>query len=138
MKESKLYQIYREVLVLLEFGNLQALRPFNLTVHQFDALCILAEGEGIRMGELKNRLLSDNSKITRTVDFLEAKRYAERKPDPADRRAQMVYITEVGRALCQEATAVHTAYLSEKFNTLSDLEKDQLHQLLIKLRYAHE
>ncbi len=138
MNEATLYHLFRENLVYLEFGNQTALRPFNLTVHQFDALCLLSENEGIRMGELKDKLLSDNSKITRTVDFLEREGFAKRVPDPNDRRAQTVIITEAGGQLRKEATAVHREYLNQKFNTLSDSEKEQLHTLLTKLRVAHE
>ncbi|MEM7334802.1 MAG: MarR family transcriptional regulator, partial [Chloroflexota bacterium] len=138
MENSDIYHLYREVLVQLEFGNHQALRPFNLTVHQFDALCILSEKTGVRMGELKDRLLSDNSKMTRTVDYLESNGLAERRPDPIDRRAQVVFLTEAGQQLRNQATVVHTQYLHQKFSALSEGEKNQLVTLLQKMRYAHE
>lgn len=134
MVDLSLYHQLRETAVFLDFGNFNALRPFSLSVIQFDTLRLLSSESGIRMGELCQRLLCDNSKMTRTIDALENRNLVERRADPTDRRAQAVFITDEGKKLREMATAVHNQYLQQKFSALSPEEKEQLLTILPKLR----
>lgn len=134
MVEQTLYNQMRENLVLLAFGGQQALEPFELTVGQFDALHLLGLEAGQRMGELSGRLLTDNSKMTRIIDYLSEKGWVERRPDPTDRRAWCVYLTDAGAERRQKATAAHQAYLKEQFAVLDDTSQEQFSALLATLR----
>jgi DNA-binding MarR family transcriptional regulator len=60
---------------------------------------------GTRIGVLAERAQMTNQSMGYLVDALEARGYVERKPDPADRRAALVVITDRGRE--QIATARH-------------------------------
>lgn len=55
-----------------------------------------------------------------------------REPDPVDKRAQHLFITSQGEALCQEATAQILAGESETLKHLSSAEQAMLKELLIK------
>lgn len=134
MIEQTIFHTLRELLVLLQFGNGEAIRPFHLTVIQFDTLTVLSQSDGQRMGELCNRLLTDNSKMTRVIDALEGRGLARREADPTDRRAQVVFLTEAGSVLREEVTAVHQTYLQTQFDQLSTAQKEQLASLLTTLR----
>ncbi|MEV7127738.1 MarR family transcriptional regulator [Streptomyces sp. NPDC093260] len=57
----------------------------------------IADSEPQRPGELANRLGVEASHVTRTVQQLEKSGYVSRVPDPDDRRAQRIRLTEAGR-----------------------------------------
>ncbi|MFF0156242.1 MarR family winged helix-turn-helix transcriptional regulator [Streptomyces sp. NPDC005263] len=57
----------------------------------------VADSEPLRPGELANRLGVEASHVTRTVQQLQKSGYATRVPDPDDRRAQRIQLTDTGR-----------------------------------------
>ncbi|NNN29956.1 MarR family transcriptional regulator [Streptomyces sp. S3(2020)] len=57
----------------------------------------VADSEPLRPGELANRLGVEASHVTRTVQQLQKTGYVTRVPDPDDRRAQRIELTEAGR-----------------------------------------
>lgn len=133
MDEQQLYHQLRNLLVFVERRNQLALQSHDLTVTQFDTLRLLSAKDGLRMGTLCQRILVDNSKMTRIVDFLEKEGLAERRADPDDRRAQMVVITPKGERLREVTTAVQRQTLHQQFASLSPNEKEQLFTLLTRL-----
>ena len=67
------------------------LRPAHSPVFQH------LEPGGTRIGVLAERALMTNQSMGYLVDALESRGYVERRPDPADRRAALVVITDRGR-----------------------------------------
>ncbi|MFE3854873.1 MarR family winged helix-turn-helix transcriptional regulator [Streptomyces griseorubiginosus] len=57
----------------------------------------VADTEPMRPGELANRLGVEASHVTRTVQQLQKSGYVTRVPDPEDRRAQRIQLTETGQ-----------------------------------------
>lgn len=57
----------------------------------------VADCEPLRPGELAHRLGVEASHVTRTVQQLQRAGYVTRVPDPDDRRAQRIELTEAGR-----------------------------------------
>lgn len=57
----------------------------------------MADTEPMRPGELAARLGVEASHVTRTVQQLERSGHAVRVPDPDDRRAQRIELTDAGR-----------------------------------------
>ncbi|WP_225094921.1 MarR family winged helix-turn-helix transcriptional regulator [Streptomyces sp. CoH27] len=57
----------------------------------------IADSEPLRPGELAQRLGVEASHVTRTVQQLQKAGYVSRVPDPADRRAQRIQLTDAGR-----------------------------------------
>jgi DNA-binding MarR family transcriptional regulator len=111
------YDDIREAFVLLETHAGRALERRGLRTEQFNALRVLAEGTFLRMGELSARLLSDDSRTTRTVDSLCAAGLAARSADSSDRRVILVSITEDGlraeRAAAEAVTRAVESAVSE-------------------------
>ncbi len=134
MIEQDLYTFLRETLVYLEFGGQQVLQTFDLTLPQYDTLRLLSERDGQRMGELRNQMLVDNSKMTRVVDHLVAQGLVERRQDPADRRAWAIFLTPAGRQLREQAGTAHRRFLQEQFAIFETSEQTQLAGLLLQLR----
>jgi len=71
--------------------------------------------------------------ITDIVDGLERLGLAERRPDPADRRAKLVAITEAGQAGLDVANATRERLLTQIFGALSEDDRVTLLRLLDRL-----
>jgi DNA-binding MarR family transcriptional regulator len=134
--EKEIFTTLRELLVLLVGEMAGVLRPFHLTPEQFDTLLLLQLDNGWRMGDLSGRLLLDNSKMTRIVDYLAAQGWAERRPDPDDRRAQQVFLTTAGAARRGLAQTAHLAALEANLSNLDEAEQTELLGLLTSWRSA--
>ncbi|HLZ64207.1 MAG TPA: MarR family transcriptional regulator [Ktedonosporobacter sp.] len=130
------YRVFQELFVLLDDGDRQMLRAFNLTPLQYHALLLLGPHEGWRLTDLSERLLCERSTITRLVDFLEGEGLVSRIADAEDRRSQRVLLTTKGVLLRDQARIAHEASLQQRFDCLSEAEQQQLHQLHQKLLRA--
>ncbi|WP_156464667.1 MarR family winged helix-turn-helix transcriptional regulator [Aeromicrobium sp. Root495] len=74
----------------------------------------------------------DRTVMTYLVDDLEKAGLIERQPDPADRRARRVVITESGRAALASARVAIREVERETISALDDAEAAQLRALLTK------
>src|SRR5580692_8545116 len=68
--------------------------------------------------------------ITDIVDALERLGMAERRPDPTDRRAKLVAITEAGEAGLDVANATRERLLKQIFGALSEADRATFMRLL--------
>ena len=68
--------------------------------------------------------------ITDIVDGLERLGMAERRPDPTDRRAKLVAITDVGEASLDVANATRERLLKHIFGGLSEADRETFLRLL--------
>lgn len=72
--------------------------------------------DGLRLTDLAARAGVTAQSMGELVDDLEVKGYLERRPDPDDRRAKRIYLTDRGRKnarLAKRATADVEIYLAE-------------------------
>jgi DNA-binding MarR family transcriptional regulator len=74
--------------------------------------------------------------ITDIVDGLERQGLAERRPDPADRRAKLVAITDSGQASLDVANATWERLLTQIFGALDEDDRATLLRLLASLDEA--
>ena len=74
--------------------------------------------------------------ITDIVDGLERLGMAERRPDPTDRRAKLVAITDAGQAGLDVANATRQRLLTGIFGALSEEDRASLLRLLDSLDEA--
>jgi DNA-binding MarR family transcriptional regulator len=68
--------------------------------------------------------------ITDIVDALERQGLAERRPDPTDRRAKLVAITDAGQACLGVASAARERLMAQIFGVLSQEDRAALLRLL--------
>jgi MarR family 2-MHQ and catechol resistance regulon transcriptional repressor len=113
------------------------LRKQKLTAAQFNALLVLraAGGDGLRMGEIGERLVVTKSNVTGLVDRLERRGLAARGRH-RDRRATLVRLTPAGTALLRRSEPRYARLVAELTGCLTGREKRGLAQLLTKLRRA--
>ena len=86
----------------------------------------LAETGPVRPGELAVRLEVEAPHVTRQVQRLQHAGYADRVPDPDDRRAQLIQLTPAGRAASDRIRQAGTAGMQA---ALAHWPPQELHQL---------
>lgn len=78
------------------------LSPWELSPSQARALRMLGHHGTVRPGELARHLHIAPRSATEVVDDLEERGFVDRRPDPDDRRAVLVTLTEQGSAVLRE------------------------------------
>ncbi len=91
---------------------------------------LLAAGDGIRLGDLADRLQLDAPTVTRRVQQLEARHLVRRAADPLDKRAQLVQLTAAGARTIERAMSAFHSWLEEVLADWSGPEREQLVRLL--------
>ncbi|ORI20730.1 MarR family transcriptional regulator [Rhodococcus sp. 1163] len=117
--------------------HMNALEPFGLNPSQSRALHVLArEGQPMRLRALADRLRIVARSATDIVDSLEAAALVIREPDPQDRRAVLVSLTDSGRTQLGAIDSARRAVATELFDTLDAEEREQLARILDKITAA--
>jgi DNA-binding MarR family transcriptional regulator len=93
----------------------------------------LAEAGPVRPGELAARLEVEAPHVTRQVQRLQQAGYADRVPDPDDRRAQLIQVTPSGRAASDRIREAGTAGMQAALAHWSPQERHQLATLLHRM-----
>ena len=137
--ESPYHRVQVNVIYTAAWINNQtvtALRPFGLSLQQFNILRIL-RGRGQEPSSVKlltERMIDKMSNASRLVDKLQEKGLVERRSCPSDRRRVDIVINEEGLELLGRASAAVEAGREATYVNLSPAEADQLSSLLDKLR----
>lgn len=93
-------------------------------------LTALYRSPGLSQEEMARQLNVNKSSVTRQLSLLEEKGYAERRPDPRDKRSLLIYPTEKALLLKDRIFACYgnwSRYLTEDF---TEEEKQQLSILI--------
>ncbi|MFJ3220733.1 MarR family winged helix-turn-helix transcriptional regulator [Kitasatospora sp. NPDC086801] len=113
------------------------LEPYGITPGQARALNTLAHAPGcelpdhaMRLSDLAERLHIAPRSATTVVDALEEAGLVERRPDPADRRAVRILLTEAGRAAVERIGQVRHEVAQEYFGEVSPDEQEVLLRVL--------
>ncbi len=131
--EVKVWVTFARVYNRLERRLGQGLGAHGLTLSQFDVLATLLHGEGITQQELAERLLVTKGNVVGLIDRVGAAGWVERRPDPDDRRANRLYLTDAGRKILSEVFPGHACDVREAFARFTEAELRQMHQLLERL-----
>jgi DNA-binding MarR family transcriptional regulator len=83
-----------------------ALEAEQCSIEQWRALAFLAGHDGRAMTDLAEYALLPAPTATKLIDRMVADALAYRRPDPADRRRVLVYLTERGTLLHRRAEAI--------------------------------
>src|SRR5574338_109192 len=81
------------------------LAAHDVSMWGYIVLVALDESPVRTQAALAEAIGADKTRIIPTLDELQARGLIERRPDPADRRARLLAITEAGRALKDAAQA---------------------------------
>jgi DNA-binding MarR family transcriptional regulator len=112
----------------------EALAPWDITPSAFRALRVLGRDGTMRLSELSEHLRIAPRSVTEVVDTLESRGLAQRRPDPADRRATLAELTERGSSVLDAIRAARGTEAERLFDRLSTTDRAHLARILRKLR----
>src|SRR4051812_20231731 len=108
----------------------ERLAGLGLHPRHFGMLSHLAAAEGQSQQALSNALGIHRSAVVALVDDLEHRGLAERRRDPADRRAYTLYLTRKGRDVLAELRRIADEREADLLAALKPPERRQLISLL--------
>ncbi|HEY2690402.1 MAG TPA: MarR family transcriptional regulator [Streptosporangiaceae bacterium] len=112
----------------------EALAPWDITPGQLRALRVLKRHGTLRLSELSDHLRIAARSTTEVVDALESRGLIQRRPDPGDRRATLVELTEHGASVLGAIRAARGSEAERLFGRLSQTDRAHLARILRKLR----
>jgi MarR family transcriptional regulator, transcriptional regulator for hemolysin len=98
----------------------------GLTRAQWQLLARLSKNEGINQSGLADLLDMEPMSVCRLVDRMEDSGWVVREPDPADRRARRLYLTQKARPALEEMKPLVHGVMDEAMDGLSPAEREQL------------
>ena len=104
-----------------------------MTATQRLALFDLVESGPLRLNDLAQRMGTSAPTASRAVDALDELGLVERHPDPTDRRAITIELTDDGRRSVEERKARVYAAFRPAAAALSPADREQLAELLARL-----
>ncbi len=133
-QDETLSEAFWAVARRLRQRNREVLAPWAVTPSQSRAIMVLARHGTMRLSELAEHLRIVARSATEVVDDLQERRLVERLPDPRDRRATLVRLTDHGT---ETATAIRATRATEAeafFSTLTEPDRAHLARILRTLR----
>jgi DNA-binding MarR family transcriptional regulator len=88
------------------------------------------------MGQLSECIEVAPRTMTSTVELMERDGLVHRSPDPGDRRATVVTITDKGREAFAEGRRMKASVVADLFDVLDDDERTDFYEILAKLGTA--
>jgi len=129
--EESLAEAFWSVARQLRKTSQQTLAPWDINPSQLRALRVLTRYGVMRLSELSDHLHIAPRSTTEVVDALESRNLVQRRPDPDDRRATLVELTEHGASVLQ---AIRGTEAERVFGRLSPGDRAHLARILGKLR----
>jgi DNA-binding MarR family transcriptional regulator len=112
----------------------ETLAPWDITPSHLRALRVLRRHGMMRLSELSDHLRIAPRSTTEVVDALESRGLVQRRPDPGDRRATLVEVTEHGASVLDAIRAARGTEAERVFGRLSQTDRAHLARILRKLR----
>ena len=109
------------------------IRILGMTSAQFDVLAQLSTHEGISQQALSEILFVTKGNVCGLIGRMEQRDLVERRPDPDDRRANLLFLTEKGKALAQRVMPEQERFIAEQMSALSQDEEATFRTLLRQL-----
>lgn len=126
--------VLHDVARLLRKRFEQRSRAFGLTRAQWQVLACLSVQEGIHQNKLADLIEIMPITLARLLDKMEARGFIERRPDAADRRAWLIYLTPKARPLIEVMRGNGRKTREEAFSGLSADAQQQLLQALCLIK----
>jgi len=109
-------------------------RELNLNRAQWSVLARLSRHEGVKQTELADILEVSPITLARQIDRLEAGGWVKRQPDPNDRRANRLYLTDHAGPMLEELKSRGQESKAAALEGLDEAERQQITRLLARVR----
>lgn len=106
----------------------------GVTRAQWRVMGQLIHHPGLRQAALAERLDIEPITLTRTVDRLEDAGLVERRPDPSDRRARLLFLTDHAQPTIKRLRTIADELNAAIFGTLSERELAAFQEALATIR----
>jgi DNA-binding MarR family transcriptional regulator len=123
-----------DVTRLLRRAFKERLEGSDLTLAQARALVYISQQEGVRQVELADQLEVQPITLARLIDQLEEMKLVVRQPDPTDRRAHLIYLTDAAQPHLDAIEEVTAAIRADVTQDFSEQEVQFLFTALRKMR----
>ena len=132
--EETLSEAFWSVARQLRQVTREALAPWDVTPAQFRAIGTLVRHGPMRLSELSEQLRIAPRSTTEVVDALQEHGLVRREPDPHDRRATLVRLTDRGTEVATAIRATRNAGAEHFFSRLPAADRADLTRILRTLR----
>jgi len=112
----------------------QRAKVLGLTRAQMQLLAYLVTNEGINQAGLAELLEIEPISLARLIDRMEQAGWVERRPDPKDRRAWLLFVTEKVKPVFAKMVEVGQVVRSEALAGLSAAERTQILDMMLRVR----
>lgn len=109
-------------------------RALALTQAQWRAIAHLAREEGIKQAALADRLEVKPITLARLIDRMEAAGWVTRRPDPDDRRASLLYLTDKVQPILDEMLTHADEAVSDLMTGVSSSVRAELINALLRMK----
>lgn len=106
----------------------------GLTRAQASVLAYLARQEGINQAALAQILDVEPITLARLLDRLQTAELIERRPDPKDRRAHLLYLTEAAYPLLDRIFALAAEVREDALAGIAEADRGLLLDLLLRMK----
>ncbi|HTP72213.1 MAG TPA: MarR family transcriptional regulator [Burkholderiaceae bacterium] len=112
--------------------------PFGLRKAEFSLLMLLLANGATPAKRLARTLRLSAPNLTMLIDRMQAKHWLRRERNPADRRSQLIVLSDDGLAMARRAQAAAKTMEQGLLRRLSRAERAMLIELLAKVAGGHE
>lgn len=109
-------------------------QQLGLTQSQWQILAHLSRNEGMRQIQLAETLELQPISVARLIDRMQTAGWVERKPDPNDRRAFQLYLTEKATPILEQMRKHSAQIHTEALENISAEQEQNILQLLTRIK----
>ena len=109
-------------------------QDLGLSQAQWQALAYLSRLEGVNQVTLADRMEIQPITLVRLIDHLENAGLVCRQPDPNDRRAVRLYLTEKANPLLEQMWQLAAETREDSLRGMSDRQRDAIVKLLRQMK----
>ena len=106
---------------------------FGITMNQFEVLEVLYHRGDLNIGSITKLIMSTPGNVTVVVRNLKRDGYITSIPDPKDKRASILSLTQKGKEIIEKLFPTHAKNFEEYFKDFTKEETETLFTLLRKL-----
>ena len=105
----------------------------GLTSSQWKVILALKFFNGISQKELAGKIYVDGSTLVPVIDKMENGGLVERKPDPNDRRNNLIFLTKKSESIIDSIIEILLQLRKEFYKGISQKEQDKVQTILRKI-----
>lgn len=109
-------------------------KKFGIGMMEWRVISVLFSNPNSSVQNISDILGLDKAAVSRTIKKLNEKKYLEISGDSDDKRIYVINLTEFGQEIYEVASDFSIEREKQLLETLDDTEKDQLFNILKKLR----